>query len=1119
MKKNHFLLNFKLYALLLFLICGLSNVKTCLGVTISTTSTFTSNNNFCQVTFNFQNTNCYPVTITDIATIVGTGTQQVAAYYNTTAINGFPAAITAANGWIQFGSGTITTGNGTTVAPILTGLSLIIPAGATYGITVASNSGSTLTPSLYYYTIPVAIPYTFSAAGCNLLSGTNIGYAGDFPPIAPTFYPRGFVGTVTFNDNCSGTPTAGNITPVGPLNVCAGSPTTLTLNGYCVGGGLSVQWQQSTNGGVSYSPIAGATSATYTFTPSANVMVNTVTTCANSGGTATSTAVTVNSVPIPSITLGTNPSVAFGSTSANLSYSATTGSPTQYSIVWNAAALAAGFTNVTNAALPASPIVITVPVGAAVGTYSGTVTVKNSTCTSVTYPISVIIVNTPDITLSPIPTICAGSTSGTIPYTATALNPIQYSIVWGAAATAAGFVNVTNAPLPPSPIPLTVPAGATAGTYTGTLTVSNGIVSNTGTTITVTVITLPSVTLGALPTICSGITSASLPYTNPQYNPTDYNITWSPPAIAAGFTNVVLSPLSPGSISVPVPASASGGTYSGLLTVNNICGSSTPIPFTVNVTQSTVPTISISGSSNVCAGTSVIYTANTNITGASFQWKVNGTNVGTNSNTYSYIPTNGNIITCVITMPAVGCFTANIVTSNAINMVVNPNLVPSISISGPNSGCVGISSLYTSNTNVTGGYYQWQLNGQPVGTNTSSASIAPVLGDIIKCTITVPSGACFIPTTSVSNNINVTGTLIVTPTISIYSITGTDTVCSGPSVIYLSNTNVTGGSYQWQVNGANSGFNSPAFNYTPLNGDQVLCIINAPAASCYNAPSGTSNVRTVTVIPSADPTVTVTGNNPVCQGTTVTYHASTNIIGGSYQWAVNNNPIGTNSANFTYAPVDSDYITCTITEPVYPPTGPCYTQVAATNSPFVAVVQDPTVPFIDIHAPALAPIGSTVTVTGTVTSAVGAYTIQWKNHGTTFATTSVPMVTYTKQVGKDSITAIVTPTAPGCFGSPASNYQIVNVGTATSVGNTPTKGGISVFPNPFNDHLVVSGLNINDRVCVYDLLGRKVTQVWLVETMQAEQTFNISNLPSAGYILQIWNEDGSTRESISLIKK
>jgi hypothetical protein len=37
--------------------------------------------------------------------------------------------------------------------------------------------------------------------------------------------------------------------------------------------------------------------------------------------------------------------------------------------------------------------------------------------------------------------------------------------------------------------------------------------------------------------------------------------------------------------------------------------------------------------------------------------------------------------------------------------------------------------------------------------------------------------------------------------------------------------------------------------------------------------------------------------------------------------------------------------------------------------------------------------------------------------------------------------------------------------------------------------------------------------------MQAEQTFNISNLPSAGYILQIWNEDGSTRESISLIKK
>jgi hypothetical protein len=128
----------------------------------------------------------------------------------------------------------------------------------------------------------------------------------------------------------------------------------------------------------------GTTSVIYTFTDACG----NVSTCSFS--------VTVGCL-VPTITLGSNPSVCSGTTSANLTYSATTGSPDQYSIVWSAAALVAGFANVTNAALPPSPIILVVPAAAPVGTYNGTLTIINSItgCASAGILISVTVLPSP----------------------------------------------------------------------------------------------------------------------------------------------------------------------------------------------------------------------------------------------------------------------------------------------------------------------------------------------------------------------------------------------------------------------------------------------------------------------------------------------------------------------------------------------------------------------------------------------------------------------------------------------------------------------------------------------------------------------------------------------------
>ena len=207
--------------------------------------------------------------------------------------------------------------------------------------------------------------------------------------------------------------------------------------------------------------------------------------------------ITVNASPV--ITPGANPSVCAGVTTANLTYTSS-GSPDRYTLNFDGAAEAQGFADVNNVALPASPIVISVPAGAAGGTYNATLQVQNTTtgCISTIQNITVTIVQ-PTITLGAFPSVCEGTTSALLPYTATTGSPDQFSIVYGAAALASGFINVTNQPLGVSPITLVVPAGAAPAVYTANLTIRNSTTTCSSAPIpfTITVQANPTITVPA----------------------------------------------------------------------------------------------------------------------------------------------------------------------------------------------------------------------------------------------------------------------------------------------------------------------------------------------------------------------------------------------------------------------------------------------------------------------------------------------------------------------------------------------------------------------------------------------------------------------------------------------
>jgi predicted CxxxxCH...CXXCH cytochrome family protein len=193
---------------------------------------------------------------------------------------------------------------------------------------------------------------------------------------------------ITVNPN-PGTPTAisgtADVEPSTTGLVYSTTSTNADADGYTWT--LPTGWTQ-TGGGTSNS----ITVTSGTDGQNGDITVTASNSCATSAVTTLAVTSSVASNP-PTITLGSNPEVCQGTTSASLTYSATTDSPDQYSINYDVTAESEGFVDIVNNALPSSPISLVVPIAAAGGTYNGVLTVKNSGSglSSENYGISIIV--------------------------------------------------------------------------------------------------------------------------------------------------------------------------------------------------------------------------------------------------------------------------------------------------------------------------------------------------------------------------------------------------------------------------------------------------------------------------------------------------------------------------------------------------------------------------------------------------------------------------------------------------------------------------------------------------------------------------------------------------------
>lgn len=211
--------------------------------------------------------------------------------------------------------------------------------------------------------------------------------------------------------------------------------------------------------------------------------------------------------------------------------------------------------------------------------------------------------------------------------------------------------------------------------------------------------------------------------------------------------------------------------------------------FPVSVTISTA-------ANTVCNGSNVLFVAvpTNGGTSPSYQWKINGSNVGTDNDSFSTTAlVTSDAVTCVVTSNSL-CVTTPTATSNALNMTVSPLTVKG-AVTGGSSICSGSTSGLLSLSGQTGSVVRWQSAPSPFTSwsdisNTASNYTSGALTQTTAFRAVVASGAC------AAANADSTIVDVIAPSVK-GAVSGTSPVCTG-STSSLTLTGHTGTVVKWQ---------------------------------------------------------------------------------------------------------------------------------------------------------------------------------------------------------------------------------------------------------------------------------------------------------------------------------
>jgi hypothetical protein len=629
-------------------------------------------------------------------------------------------------------------------------------------------------------------------------------------------------------------------TITGLAAVCVGTTgvtytTETAMTGYT--------WTVSAGGTITAGAGTNMITVSWTTTGSKNVYVNYTNANGCSATTATVKIVTVNALPVPTITglaaacAGTT-GVTYTTEAAMTGYTwtvsaggtITAGAGTNViTVTWNTAAAQTVSVNYTNSN----------------GCTAATATVKNVTVNALPVP-----------TITGLAAACVGTTGVTYT-TEAAMTGYTWTVSSGGAITAGAGTNTITVSWN------TVGAQNVYVNYINT----NGCTATTPSVKSVTVNALPVPTITGLAAACVGSTGVT--YTT-ETGMTGY--TWTVSAggtITAGATTNV--------VTVSWTTVGAKNVYVNYVNANG-CTATTPSVKVVTVNPLPVPTIA--GPSFACAGsTGFVYTTEAGMTGYTWTVSAGGTitaGAGTNAVTVSW-NTAGARTVSVNYVNANGC-----TASTAATFSVTVAGSPAPTIAGPAQLCAGASGVVY--TTQAGFYnYVWTISyGGVITSGLNSNQVTVDWGTAGLRSISVNyenASAC----SSVSPFVyNVT---IFTAPVPV--ITGNASVCQGTTgVTYTTQADNTG--YVWTVSSggvitSGAGTNEITVSWI-TGGNQTVSVDFTNELGCDAA---VPTVFNVSVAPKPSAAGTVTGTTPVCAGTQgVAYSVPAIANATTYNWTL-----------------------------------------------------------------------------------------------------------------------------------------------------------------------------------------------------------------------------------------
>jgi GEVED domain/Secretion system C-terminal sorting domain len=535
-----------------------------------------------------------------------------------------------------------------------------------------------------------------------------------------------------------------------------------------------------------------------------------------------------------------------------------------------------------------------------------------------------------------------------------------------------------------------------------------------------------------------------------------------------------------------------------------------------NVTASVAVAIT-TGATPACAGTSLTFTATPTNGGSAptYQWQVNGVNVGTNSATYtSSSLTNGAVVTCIMTSNASGVV-GSPATSNSITITINPTLTPSNAIaisSGSNPMCSGANATFTA-TATNGGttpIYQWQVNGVNVGTNSPTYSSTTLAnGQTVTCILT-SNALCASPSNATSNSIVMTVNTCLTAGVTIAQTGGSNPLCAGELATFTATASNGGNSpsYQWQVNGINVGTNSATYSASNLNNnDVVTCILTSNLPNVLGSPS-TSNTLTIVVTTPVTPSNVISissGSNPMCEGASVTFVATATNAGTApnYQWTIDGVNVGTNQNSFaTTSLQNGQIVSCTLTSNLT-----CVTSTNANSNQITASVNPTITPTVSIVISAgsnPSNAGQPVSFTATAVNGGTTPTYTWLVNGLNVGITGETFTTTTLVEG-DVVSCVLTSSA-NCVSSTTATSNTISMSV---IGETlPCIGNSGSTSNEYIAQVSIGTMSNVTGASTYSNYSNIVSSVNI--GLAFNVTINIGNAYSTD-LVRIWcdwNQNG-----------